>query len=146
MKSLSYRNQSINLLCKSLGWFLYDIYFHHERVNDLNYFCKKHYTIKVDTGISRKARILDMSNLSCNVVRSWKTMRSCLFVRQDVGPFVYDSSSSATMHQDFLEFGMLCQCSEFRKATGCFFRKAFILWELVAKWTKIAPQIAPLSS
>ena len=30
---LSYRNQSINLLCKSIGWFLYDSGLRHERVN-----------------------------------------------------------------------------------------------------------------
>ena len=31
-RSLSCRNQVINLLCKSLGWFLYDRDFRHERV------------------------------------------------------------------------------------------------------------------
>ena len=30
---LSYRNQSIDLLCKSMDWFLYDRDFRHERVN-----------------------------------------------------------------------------------------------------------------
>ena len=30
--SLSYSNQSIDLLCKSMDWFLYDIYLRHERV------------------------------------------------------------------------------------------------------------------
>ena len=30
---LSYRNQSIDLLCKSVDWFLYDNGLHHERVN-----------------------------------------------------------------------------------------------------------------
>ena len=32
-RSLSYRNQSIDLLCKSVDWFLYDNDLHHERVN-----------------------------------------------------------------------------------------------------------------
>ena len=31
-RSLSYRNQSIDLLCKSMGWFLYDRDICHERV------------------------------------------------------------------------------------------------------------------
>ena len=33
---LSYRNQSINLLCKSMDWFLYDDGLRHERVNILH--------------------------------------------------------------------------------------------------------------
>ena len=32
-ESLSYRNQSIGSLCKSMDWFLYDRDLHHERVN-----------------------------------------------------------------------------------------------------------------
>ena len=32
---LSYRNQSINSLCKSVEWFLYDRDLRHERVKDL---------------------------------------------------------------------------------------------------------------
>ena len=32
-KPLSYRNQSIDLLCKSMDWFLYDNNLRHERVN-----------------------------------------------------------------------------------------------------------------
>ena len=32
-KPLSYRNQSIDLLCKSMDWFLYDNGLRHERVN-----------------------------------------------------------------------------------------------------------------
>ena len=35
---LSYRNQSIGLLCKSVDWFLYDRDFHHERVSVLMLF------------------------------------------------------------------------------------------------------------
>ena len=31
-RPISYRKQSIDLLCKSMDWFLYDIGFHHERV------------------------------------------------------------------------------------------------------------------
>ena len=31
-RPLSYRNQSIDLLCKSMDWFLYDNALHHERV------------------------------------------------------------------------------------------------------------------
>ena len=34
-RSLSYRNKSIDLLCKSMDWFLYDRDLRHERVNDL---------------------------------------------------------------------------------------------------------------
>ena len=34
-RSLSYRNQSIDLLCKSVDWFLYNNGFRHERVNSL---------------------------------------------------------------------------------------------------------------
>ena len=33
-RPLSYRNQFIDLPCKSLDWFLYDNGFRHERVND----------------------------------------------------------------------------------------------------------------
>ena len=37
-RPLSYRNQSIDLLCKSMDWFLYDRTLRHERVNYiLNY-------------------------------------------------------------------------------------------------------------
>ena len=35
-KSLSYRNQAIDLLCKSVDWFLYDRDFCHGRVKCLN--------------------------------------------------------------------------------------------------------------
>ena len=35
--SLSYRNQSIDLLCKSLDWFLYDRDLRHESVNESKY-------------------------------------------------------------------------------------------------------------
>ena len=34
-RPLSYRNQSIDLLCKSMDWFLYDNGLRHERVNRL---------------------------------------------------------------------------------------------------------------
>ena len=34
--TLSYWNQCIDLLCKSVDWFLYDRYFRHERVNGIN--------------------------------------------------------------------------------------------------------------
>ena len=33
---LSYRNQPIDLLCKSMNWFLYDKELRHERVKELN--------------------------------------------------------------------------------------------------------------
>ena len=33
LRRLSYRNQSIDLLCKSMDWFLYDNDLRHERVN-----------------------------------------------------------------------------------------------------------------
>ena len=33
-RSLSYRNQSTDLLCKSMDWFLYDRELHHERVKE----------------------------------------------------------------------------------------------------------------
>ena len=33
LRSLSYRNQSIDLICKSMDWFLYDRDLRHERVN-----------------------------------------------------------------------------------------------------------------
>ena len=32
-RSLSYRSQSIDVLCKSMNWFLYDMDLRHERVN-----------------------------------------------------------------------------------------------------------------
>ena len=32
-RSLSYRNQSIDLQCKSMDWFLYDRDLRHEKVN-----------------------------------------------------------------------------------------------------------------
>ena len=38
LESLSQRNQSIDLLCKSMGWFLYDRGVRHERVNILVFF------------------------------------------------------------------------------------------------------------
>ena len=34
-RSLSYRNQSIDLLCKSMDWFLYDKDLRHERVKQI---------------------------------------------------------------------------------------------------------------
>ena len=34
-RPLSYRNQSIDLRCKSMDWFLYDNGFRHERVNQI---------------------------------------------------------------------------------------------------------------
>ena len=37
---LSYRNQSIDLLCKSTDWFLYDQDLRHERVKPLSIFVK----------------------------------------------------------------------------------------------------------
>ena len=33
-RSLSYKNQSIDLLCKPMEWFLYDKEIRHEKVND----------------------------------------------------------------------------------------------------------------
>ena len=36
--TLSYRNQSIELLCKLMDWFLYDRDLHHERVNWLYFY------------------------------------------------------------------------------------------------------------
>ena len=38
-RPLSYRNQSIDLLCKSMDWFLYDNGLHHERVNYFQKLC-----------------------------------------------------------------------------------------------------------
>ena len=35
LRSLSYRNQSSDLLCKSMNWFLYDWYLHHDSVKTL---------------------------------------------------------------------------------------------------------------
>ena len=35
LRSLSYRNQSSDLLCKSMNWFLYDRYLHHDSVKTL---------------------------------------------------------------------------------------------------------------
>ena len=34
-RPLSYRNQSIDLLCRSIDWFLYDNGFHHEKVKNI---------------------------------------------------------------------------------------------------------------
>ena len=34
-RPISYRNQSIDLLCKSMDWFLYDISLRHERIKDI---------------------------------------------------------------------------------------------------------------
>ena len=36
--SLSNRNQFINFLCKSMGWFLHDMDLRHERVNISSFF------------------------------------------------------------------------------------------------------------
>ena len=41
---MPYRNQSIDLLRKSMGWFLYDIGLRHERINKLE-ICEKEYAI-----------------------------------------------------------------------------------------------------
>ena len=39
-RPISYRNQFIDLLCKSMDWFLYDIGLRHERVKSFSkYFC-----------------------------------------------------------------------------------------------------------
>ena len=43
--SLSYRNQSINLLWKSMDWFLYDRNSHYERVKGILMICCKSYGI-----------------------------------------------------------------------------------------------------
>ena len=40
-KPISYRNQSIDLLSKSMDWFLYDIGLCHERVKPLNSLCHR---------------------------------------------------------------------------------------------------------
>ena len=55
---LSYRNQSIDLLCKSMDWFLYDNSLCHERVNSTLskslYFINKYWTNK-STKINSKS-------------------------------------------------------------------------------------------
>ena len=38
MRSLSYRNRSIDLLSKSMDWFLYDRDFRHEKINSVSAF------------------------------------------------------------------------------------------------------------
>ena len=35
LRSLSYRNQFFDVLCKSMDWFLYDKDFYHERVKSM---------------------------------------------------------------------------------------------------------------
>ena len=52
-RSLLYRNQSVDLLCKSLDWFLYDREPCHDRVNWKKY----HYR---DMGVSRERESLDI--------------------------------------------------------------------------------------
>ena len=37
-RPLSYRNQSIDLICKSMDWFLHDNGLRHDRVNESSYF------------------------------------------------------------------------------------------------------------
>ena len=44
-RPLSYNNQSIDLLCKSMDWFLYDNGLRHERVNLVLYFLLLYYSI-----------------------------------------------------------------------------------------------------
>ena len=64
-KPLSNRNQSIDLLCKSMDWFLYDNGLRHERVNyftnlsgkicvGVSFFQKKSRRLKVSNFIKRK--------------------------------------------------------------------------------------------
>ena len=50
-RPISYQNQSINLLCKSMDWFLYDISLHRERVKYTQN--RKHVSV-----ISKKQRIV----------------------------------------------------------------------------------------
>ena len=52
-KSLLYRNQSNNLLCKSMDWFLYDRDLRHERVKEI---WKREFVIEWYTKIPPQAR------------------------------------------------------------------------------------------
>ena len=69
----SYRNQSIDLLCKSVDWFLHDNGLRHERVNDIEcpfkYHSKKIYRvgtlISSDTLHKKWSILLRISSVSC---------------------------------------------------------------------------------
>ena len=88
---LSYRNQSIDLLCKLMNWFLYDRYLRHERVRDYFYinwtltdslshsFCWWISTREIPASKMNsvlKARFIAMRYWACNIdhpkTRAWK--------------------------------------------------------------------------
>ena len=62
-KQLSYRNQSIDLLCKSMDWFLYDNGLRHERVKfageekDFNVTIKENHLLALCKVHSKSIRI-----------------------------------------------------------------------------------------
>ena len=58
---MSYRNQSIDLLRKSMDWFLYDIGLHHERVNNakvVTYSTQKHLELLLDQQLNFSEHIV----------------------------------------------------------------------------------------
>ena len=60
-RPMSYRNQSIDLLRKSMDWFLYDIGLHHERVNNakvVTYSTQKHLELLLDQQLNFSEHIV----------------------------------------------------------------------------------------
>ena len=60
-RPMSYRNQSIDLLRKSMDWFLYDIDLHHERVNNakvVTYSTQKHLELLLDQQLNFSEHIV----------------------------------------------------------------------------------------
>ena len=77
-RSLSYRNQFMDLLCKSIGWFLYDRGLRHEKFNHLIllasfYSLWKHEKTQSFSDILKgySSRAAEWNGLRCNYGVSW---------------------------------------------------------------------------
>ena len=72
-EDLSYRNQSINLLCKSIDWFLYDRDVRHERVNStFTVFAPNEY-------LQKQKKIWGFTDLGTSVMKELTSSSLCLF-------------------------------------------------------------------
>ena len=72
-EDLSYRNQSINLLCKSIDWFLYDRDVRHERVNStFTVFAPNEY-------LQTQKKIWGFIDLGTSVMKELTSSSLCLF-------------------------------------------------------------------
>ena len=64
---LSYRNQSIDLFCKSMNWFLYDRGLRHERINGLLSKSKLFEQIFFKIGVPKNFAILSGNHLCLSI-------------------------------------------------------------------------------